>query len=138
MTAADLSNHRSAAVSPDHQSGGLNSNWITVVGTLGGVAITAATGLLTLVFTERNQRSRMEIENAANRQRDLLQDRRAAFLDYLGAYRRMYSKGLDVSESGDIDQARPGRGRLGYSKKWPRMKCSPSAVHFYPHDSGWR
>jgi hypothetical protein len=64
--------------------------WIAVVGTLGGVIVTAVVGLLGTLITLRNQRAVMESQIGAQAAQKLRDDRKEAFVEYLSAYRQMW------------------------------------------------
>jgi gas vesicle protein len=64
----------------------LNTAWIAVIGTLGGVAVTAAAGLLTATLTGRHQRATLERQFQQEADNRIHDERRSVFVDYLKAY----------------------------------------------------
>jgi hypothetical protein len=77
----------------------MNDPWVVVVGTLGGVLLTSASGLLGIILTARYQRviadrhAREEVESR------LRSERREVFVNYLSAYQDMHGKALTIARS---------------------------------------
>lgn len=64
----------------------MNSAWIAVVGTLGGVGLTAAAGLLTAMLTGRQRQETVERQFHHEEIQKIREERRAIFVEYLAAY----------------------------------------------------
>jgi hypothetical protein len=64
----------------------LDSAWIAVAGTLGGVAVTAVAGLFTAMLVGRQQRAALERQFQQETEKQIREERRAIFVDYLKAY----------------------------------------------------
>jgi hypothetical protein len=83
------------------EGGALNSAWIAVLGTLGGVTVTATAGLLTAMLTARQQRATLERQIQRETKDKLREERRVAFVDYLKAYDTAMGKAQGVMDSRD-------------------------------------
>ncbi|MEV4626811.1 hypothetical protein AB0J90_11050 [Micromonospora sp. NPDC049523] len=66
------------------------TGWSTVIGTLGGVAVTALFGLVTAYFTHRWQQERVQQEQQLVAQRELRAARRDAYARYLVSAQRVF------------------------------------------------
>jgi hypothetical protein len=64
----------------------VNSAWIAVIGTLGGVALTATAGLLTAMLSGRQQQEALSRQFRQEDNRKIREERRAIFVEYLTAY----------------------------------------------------
>ncbi|GAA4911096.1 hypothetical protein [Actinomycetospora succinea] len=84
------------------------SAWIAVVGTLGGVLITAIASLLSARQTQRAQRDASESQRAHEVWARLREERRATFVGYFVAYQALLARALEAVEA-DPDQD----GRFG-------------------------
>lgn len=62
------------------------SAWIAVIGTLGGVALTAVAGLLTAVLAGRQRRAAAQTQFRQETGQRIRDERRAVFVEYLAAY----------------------------------------------------
>lgn len=78
----------------------MSSSWIIVIGTLGGVFITAAAGLLTAYLSGHQRVAEAEHQSAQDRERQLREERRIIYLEYLTTYRAMYSRAYAVVAQG--------------------------------------
>jgi gas vesicle protein len=59
----------------------MNTAWIAVIGTLGGVAVTAAAGLLTAMVTGRQQQATLERQFQQQTNSKVREERRAIFVE---------------------------------------------------------
>jgi hypothetical protein len=84
----------------------LDAAIIAVIGTLGGVLITAAAGIITATLTARNQRALVATQAEQERRKTELIDRRADFGRFLQAYDDVFAGGEDLF-------ARAKRGATG-------------------------
>jgi hypothetical protein len=71
-------------------SGGDTAASLTLIGTLGGVVITALFGLLTAYFSQRWQYRRTEQEHRLQADRDVRTARRDAYVRYIVAAQRVF------------------------------------------------
>jgi hypothetical protein len=78
----------------------VNNSWIVVIGTLGGVVVTATAGLITAYLSSRQRVAEAEHQARLERQRQIRDERRAIFVEYLSAYRTMYSRALEIAAQG--------------------------------------
>jgi hypothetical protein len=84
----------------------VDSAWATVIGTLGGVIITAAAGLATAVITVRHQRAEAQRRDREASRRGLRDERRTVFVEFLSAYDAVFSCAVQIA--GEVDAgARP-------------------------------
>ena len=77
----------------------MEAAWIAVIGTLGGVALTALTSLLSARLTVNSQReaaASQRLHEARNKLRD---ERRAAFVNYLSAYQALNHRAVQKIEA---------------------------------------
>lgn len=77
----------------------MNDPWVVVVGTLGGVLLTSAGGLLGIILTARYQRATADRHAREEVESRLRSERREAFVNYLSAYQDMYGKALTIARS---------------------------------------
>jgi gas vesicle protein len=90
----------------------VSSSWIIVIGTLGGVFITASAGLLTAYLSGRQRVAEAEYQSAQDRERQLREDRRIIYQEYLTTYRAMYSRAHAVAaQGGDPDRSNVNSAR---------------------------
>lgn len=73
--------------------------WIAVVGTLGGVLVTAVAGLLSARQTQRAQREAAESQRAHEIWARLREERRTTFVGYFVAYQALLARAIEVVES---------------------------------------
>ncbi|MFG2041250.1 hypothetical protein [Dactylosporangium sp. NPDC048998] len=66
------------------------AGWWTVVGTLGGVLVTAAVGLVTAMLTHRWQQERLRLEERFVSERELRATRREVYARYLVTAQRLF------------------------------------------------
>jgi gas vesicle protein len=78
----------------------VSSSWIIVIGTLGGVFITASAGLLTAYLSGHQRVAEAEHRSAKDREKQLWEERRTIYLEYLTTYRAMYSRAYAVVAQG--------------------------------------
>jgi type VI protein secretion system component VasK len=71
-----------------------NLAWLTIVGTLGGVAITALFGLLTAYFTHRWQRTRSKDDSRLALDREIRMIRREAYARYVVSAQNVYQAAI--------------------------------------------
>jgi hypothetical protein len=69
---------------------------IAVIGTLAGVLITAATGIITATLAARNQRALAETTAEQEREKAALDDQRADFARFLQAYDDVFAGGEEL------------------------------------------
>jgi hypothetical protein len=79
----------------------VDSQWIAVAGTLGGVIITATVGLLTADMTGRQQKAKELREASLRLQSNLRDERRRAYVAYLSDYRVVYSRAHQLARDND-------------------------------------
>jgi hypothetical protein len=86
----------------------MNATWIAVIGTLGGVALTALATLLSARLTVSSQRSAAAAQRLHEARNKLRDERRATFVSYLAAYQALYSRAVEKIEtspsSAEIDR----------------------------------
>jgi gas vesicle protein len=78
----------------------VSSSWIIVIGTLGGVFITASAGLLTAYLSGRQRIAEAEHQWTQDRERQLREERRIIYKEYLTTYRAMYSRAHAIAAQG--------------------------------------
>ncbi|GAA3216053.1 hypothetical protein ACFO1B_15005 [Dactylosporangium siamense] len=66
------------------------AGWLTVVGTLGGVLVTAAVGLITAMLSHRWQQERLRLEQRFASERELRATRREVYARYLVTAQRLF------------------------------------------------
>lgn len=76
---------------------------IAVIGTLGGVVITAGAGVITTQATGRNQRELTRAQLAHDEAKSLRQERRASFVEFLEAYDQVFRKAQTQMADADSD-----------------------------------
>jgi hypothetical protein len=77
----------------------LGNSWIAVIGTLGGVALTAVAGLLTAVLVSRQQRAAAETQFRHETVQKVREERRTIFVEYLAAFDTALGKAHQVFTS---------------------------------------
>src|SRR5215472_3278809 len=77
----------------------MSDSWIAVIGTLGGVAVTALAGLVTAVVVGRQQRAAIEIQFRHETGRRIREERRTIFVEYLTAFDSALGKAHQVFTS---------------------------------------
>ena len=77
----------------------MESAWIAVIGTLGGVAVTAVAGLLTALLVGRQQRAAAERKFQHDTGQKIREERRSTFVEYLSAYDAGMGKARQVFNS---------------------------------------
>jgi hypothetical protein len=82
--------------------------WIAVIGTLGGVLITAVVSLLSTRQTQQAQRAAAESQRAHEVWARLREERRMTFVGYFVAYQALLARAVEVTESDA-----PEHGRFG-------------------------
>ena len=112
-----------------------------MIGTLGGVFVTATAGLVTAYLSSRQRVAEAEHQARLERQRQIRDERRAIFVEYLSAYRMMYSRALEIVAQGgcadkfDVTQVREAMKRferaattevLDYSRAYYTVTISAS------------
>ena len=78
----------------------MSTAWIAVAGTLGGVVVTAAAGLLTAMLTGRHQRTTLERQFQQEADNRIHDERRSVFVDYLKAYDDAMGRAHSIMNSG--------------------------------------
>ena len=110
--------------------------WIAVIGTLGGVIVTATSAVAVAGLTTRNQRhtlDRQRDHELAERRRA---ERRETFIDYLAAYSELREKILALHEQ---PQPAPLRSPSNSSRSRPLQLRLPSTTHLQqPRDRASR
>lgn len=86
----------------------MEAAWIAVIGTLGGVALTALTSLLTARLTVNSQRAAAASERLHQARDKLRDERRAAFITYLAAYQALAHRAIEKIEAPQSSES-PGR-----------------------------
>ena len=120
----------------------MSSSWIIVIGTLGGVFITASAGLLTAYLSGHQRVAEAEHQSAQDRERQLREERRIIYMEYLTAYRTMYSHAHAVAAQGGC----PDRSNVNsvLRNRWQFEQMATEAVldfsrcHFAVQISGSR
>lgn len=110
----------------------LDQSVITVIGTLGGVLVTATAGLLTALIAARNQRHHAAAESLAALQQKLREERRAAFLAYLQTYRALYAQALAIARDPvrkHVESASSNRAGL-FEQEAPEQVLAFSDAHY--------
>jgi hypothetical protein len=79
----------------------MEAAWIAVIGTLGGVALTALTSLLTARLTVNSQRAAADSQRLHEARNKLRDERRAAFITYLAAYQALSHRAIEKMEAPD-------------------------------------
>lgn len=82
--------------------------WIVVVGTLGGVLITAVASLLSVRQTQRAQQQAAESQRAHEVWARLREERRTTFVGYFVAYQALLARAIEVVESDTHEEGRFG------------------------------
>jgi hypothetical protein len=86
--------------------------WLTLVGTLGGVGITACFGLLTAYFTHRWQQQRVQRENQFSRLRDLRAARRDTYVRYIISAQDVFDQSFSLYVANHEDPIDPAAFRI--------------------------
>jgi hypothetical protein len=73
-----------------------NAAWIPVIGTLGGVAVTALVGVLTAWLTQRSQYHRTEHEHRLQVERELRAARRDSYVRYIVSAQNVFDRAADL------------------------------------------
>jgi hypothetical protein len=74
----------------------VNVAWITVIGTLGGVSITALVGVVTALLGQRSQYRRTEQEHRLQGERDLRIARRDSYVRYIVSAQNVFDRAADL------------------------------------------
>jgi hypothetical protein len=74
----------------------VNVAWITVVGTLGGVVVTALLGVLTAFLTQRSQYRRSEQEHRFMVEGELRTARRDCYVRYIVSAQNVFDRSYDL------------------------------------------
>lgn len=80
----------------------MDSAWIAVIGTLGGVVVTSVTGIMVGWLTIRGQRQNTDRQRAHEVAEHRRAERRETFVEYLAAYSELREKVLSM-----VDNASP-------------------------------
>lgn len=73
----------------------MEAAWIAVIGTLGGVALTALSNLLSARLTANSQQTAAASQRLYEGRNKLRTERRAAFVTYLSAYQALYHRAVE-------------------------------------------
>jgi hypothetical protein len=74
----------------------VNVAWITVIGTLGGVVVTALLGVITVLLTQRSQYRRTEQEHRFQVERELRTAQRDSFVRYIVSAQNVFDRAADL------------------------------------------
>jgi hypothetical protein len=77
----------------------MEAAWIAVIGTLGGVALTALASLLSARLAANSQRAAAGAQRLHEARNKLRDERRAAFVSYLTAYQALTSRAVEKIEA---------------------------------------
>lgn len=87
----------------------MSDAWIAVIGTLGGVVVTAGVSLLAVVIAGRHQRDHFERTSARESAHARRQELRSVYADYMSAYSTMRDRVVVLAEQRAIEaEANPG------------------------------
>lgn len=91
----------------------MDGAWIAVIGTLGGVAVSASSALLGSLLTARHQRATADRQITVTTGERLRTEKRTTFVDYLVAYSDLRERILALARRADdeIDTPQPPTGR---------------------------
>jgi uncharacterized membrane-anchored protein YhcB (DUF1043 family) len=102
----------------------LNTAWIAVIGTLGGVAVTAVTGLIAARFTVNSQRDQAKAQRNHEARNKIRDERRVAFVAYLSAYQALLGRALEAMENPALKSAATDLSRTGSSTNIVATRCA--------------
>jgi ADP-ribosylglycohydrolase len=92
----------------------MEAAWIAVIGTLGGVLLTAVASLLSARLTVNSQRAAAASQRLHEARNKLRDERRAAFVTYLSAYQALAHRAIEKIET---PHSADDRGRFGEEER---------------------
>lgn len=91
----------------------MSSAWIVVIGTLGGVLVTATAGIVTAYLSGRQRITEAKYQAAVEQEKQIRNERRDIYVDYLTTYRSMYSRAHALAaDGGCADQVNANTSRV--------------------------
>jgi hypothetical protein len=90
----------------------VSNSWIVVIGTLGGVLLTATAGIVTAYLSGRQRITEAKYQAAVEQNRQVRNERRDIYVDYFSTYRTMYSRAHALAaDGGRADQVHVNTAR---------------------------